>query len=42
MKRGPKLNLIKKIWGKWGVGGVGGGGVVTLQLLAVSSLVSEF
>ena len=28
MKTGPKLNLIKKIWGKrgWGWGGVGGGG----------------
>ena len=26
VKRGPKLNMIKKIWGK------GGGGGVTLQL----------
>ena len=32
--RGPKLNLIKKIWGK------GGGGNPTT--LTVSSLVSEF
>ena len=26
MKTGPKLNLIKKIWGKRGGGGGGGGG----------------
>ena len=33
MKRGPKLNLIKKNWGKR----MGGGGV-TLQLLTVRAL----
>ena len=43
MKRGPKLNLIKKNLGKgvcvWGGGGGGGGNPTTLT---VSSLVSEF
>ena len=41
MKRGPKLNLIKKNWGKRGGGGGGGGGGNTTTL-TVSSLVSEF
>ena len=38
VKRGPKLNLIKKL-GKGGRGGGGGGNPTTLT---VSSLVSEF
>ena len=38
VKTGPKLNLIKKMWGKRGWGG-GGGNPITLT---VSSLVSEF
>ena len=41
MKTGPKLNLIKKIWGKRGWGG-GGGGEGNPTTLTVSSLVSEF
>ena len=46
MKTGPKLNLIKKIWGKRVcVGGdvcVGGGEEGNPTTLTVSSLVSEF
>ena len=38
VKRGPKLNLIKKL-GKGGVGGGGGGNPTTLT---VSFLVCEF
>ena len=39
MKRGPKLNLIKKIGERRGEGGRGGGNPTTLT---VSSLISEF
>ena len=43
MKRGPKLNLIKKNWGKMGGGGGGGGGRAgNPTTLTVSSLVSDF
>ena len=41
MKRGPKLNLIKKS-GKVGGGGGGGGGGGNPTTLTVSSVVSEF
>ena len=39
VKRGPKLNMIKKIWGGGGGGGGRGGNPTTVT---VSSLVSEF
>ena len=42
MKRGPKVNLIKKIWGKRVGVGEGGGRGGNPTTLTVSSLVSEF